>query len=87
MDNAFGDAAAVPLIDACAKLAALTWLNLSGNPAIGDATFHRLAATLGGSKTSFGRLRKVKLLGTGAGGAAKKALEKACAARKVNLEC
>lgn len=85
-DNAFGDAAARTLLDAAAKLRGLTWLNLSGNACLGDDAFAHLATLLGSNRLNFKRLREVRLIGTSAGAVAISNLEKACAARKVQLK-
>ena len=78
--------AALPLLDAAAKLRGLTWLNMSGNAGLGDDTFAHLGLLLGASKANFKRLREVRMSGTSAGAAAISNLEKVCAARKVQLK-
>lgn len=85
MGNSFGDAAAVELLRVAATLRGLSWLNLSENSGLGDATFSQLTALLKASKTNFKRLKEVRLSGTGASGTAVEALRKACADRKITL--
>jgi hypothetical protein len=84
--NTFGDAAAVALCSVAARLRGLTWLNMSDNPKLGDATLAHLATLLSASRSNFKRLRELRLCGTNAGAAAIQSLEKACAARKVQLQ-
>jgi len=84
--NQFGDEAAIQLLDAAAQLRGLTWLNLSDNPRLGDATFAHFGTLLSASKLNFKRLKEVRLLKTGASAEARTRLETACKARKVNFE-
>lgn len=81
-DNAFGDEGGVPLVTAAASMQGITWLNLSGCPAIGDETLLCLAKLLA-DKSKFRKLKELRLVGSGARGGAKAALAKACKERGV----
>ena len=81
--NVFGDSAAVALLSAAAKMQRLTWLNLSENANLGDATLTHFVSLLEQSKAHFTNLKEVRLYGHGAGKAATLSLQRACATRKV----
>ena len=86
MDNNLGDRGAIALLTAASKLRGLSWINLSDNEAVGDATLDHLTTLLAASKSNFKRLRELRFMGIGAGERAKTALASCCKGRKIQLK-
>lgn len=86
MENSIGDRGAIAVMNAAATLRGLSWIDLTDNKGVGDATLERLAELLEAKRSNFKRLKRLRLVGTGAGERAKKALAGVCEQRKIQLK-